>query len=59
MSSWGQDDSEEAGNQEDEEDDLYKSVNDHLIFLIDARRNMFKSNKQGEVTICFAQSSQC
>lgn len=40
MSSWGRDDPEE-GDEEEEEDELYKSVNDHIVFLIDAREDMF------------------
>jgi hypothetical protein len=50
MSSWGKDEAEEGDGEEDE-DDLYKSVNDHLIFLIDCRENMFRKNIRQEVTM--------
>jgi hypothetical protein len=48
MSSWGRDESEE-NEEAEEEDDVFKSVNDHLIFLIDARENMFHKNLRQEV----------
>lgn len=48
MSSWGRDENEEPEEAE-EEDDIFKSVNDHLIFLIDARENMFQKNLRQEV----------
>ena len=48
-SAWGKDESDDFGApQEEGEEDLYKSVNDHLIFLIDGRANMFESNSKGE-----------
>lgn len=49
MSSWGRDESEEGGEEAEEEDDVFKSVNDHLVFLIDARENMFQKNLRQEV----------
>jgi hypothetical protein len=49
MSSWGRDENEE-NEEADEEDDVFKSVNDHLIFLIDARENMFRKNLRQEVS---------
>ena len=48
MSSWGKDEGEENEEGEDEED-IFKSVNDHLIFLIDGRHNMFEKNLRQEV----------
>jgi hypothetical protein len=50
MSSWGRDENEE-NEEAEEEDDVFKSVNDHLVFLIDARQNMFQKNLRQEVSI--------
>lgn len=44
---WG--DNEENDEEEEEIDDSYKTVDDHIIFLIDAREPMFQPNKVGEV----------
>ena len=44
---WG--DNEEIDEEEEEIDDSYKTVDDHIIFLIDAREPMFQPNKVGEV----------
>lgn len=52
MSSWIKDDIEE-GEEGEEEEDIFKSVNDHLIFLIDARENMFEKNLRQEVYFSF------
>lgn len=43
MSSWVKDEDVE-GAEDDEEDPFYKSVNDHIVFLIDAREDMFVAN---------------
>lgn len=47
---WGKEDENEEGEEGggDEEDDPYKSVNDHILFLIDAREDMHSKNKSGE-----------
>jgi hypothetical protein len=46
MSSWVKDENE--AEEEEEEDPFYKSVNDHIVFLIDAREDMFVSSSAGE-----------
>lgn len=47
---WGKDDYT-AEEEEEEEDPYDKSVNDHIVFLIDARQDMFiESSVTGEVS---------
>ena len=47
MSSWNNEEEEE----EDDDDTEYKSFDDHIIFLIDARKEMLKKNSRGEIMI--------
>lgn len=48
MSSWVKEENDGDAEEEDEEDPFYKSVNDHIVFLIDARDDMFvKSTSTG------------
>jgi len=36
-------------DEEEEDDDDYGSVEDHIIFLIDTRKDMMKQNSKGEI----------
>ena len=47
-SPWNNEEEEEDG-QEDESE--FKSFDDHIIFLIDSRRDMLKPNSKGEIII--------
>lgn len=42
-------------NEEEEEEDVddaeYKSFEDHIIFLVDCRKDMFKQNSKGEIMV--------
>jgi hypothetical protein len=44
MSSWVKEEYDADGDDDEEEDPFYKSVNDHIVFLIDAREDMFVEN---------------
>jgi hypothetical protein len=50
---WGKDEND-GSDEENEDEDNYKTVNDHIIFLIDARPDMFLKNNNGEVFIIVA-----
>ena len=44
MSSWVKDEYDADADEDEEDDPFYKSVNDHIVFLIDAREDMFVKN---------------
>lgn len=42
---------EEEEEEEDVDESEYKTFEDHIIFLIDGRKDMYKSNSKGEIMI--------
>ena len=48
MSGWVKEEHDAEADDEEEDDPYYKSVNDHIVFLIDARNDMFVSSPSGE-----------
>ena len=49
MSSWKESNSSDNEEEEEESENDFKTAEDRIIFLIDARSNMFEKNALGEV----------
>lgn len=62
MSSWGEKQEEEEEDGVDGLEEEFRSQEDHVLFLIDARHDMFLKNDKGEVDlnlICIIITAIC